>query len=189
MIAAMTDEKILELFFDRSQQGISEVRDKYGGRLFRLANNILDDRLDAEECVNDALLTAWNSIPPQRPRPFLPWLYVTVRNIAMNRLRVNLAQKRGGGAFTESLEELEEVAGSHGAPESALDSRELARALERFLRRLSPTDRKLFIGRYYVGENYSTIAQRLDLTEKTCQVRAFRLRKKLKNYLEKEGFR
>lgn len=183
----MTDEKILDLFFDRSQQGIAEAREKYGGRLFRLADRILGNRLDAEECVNDALLAAWNAIPPLRPDPLLAWLYTTVRNIAMNRCRINLAKKRGGGSFLESLEELEEVADFHGAPENALDSQELARALGRFLRKLSSKDRALFLGRYYVGESYCSIAQRLNMTEENCQVRAFRLRRKLKNFLEKEG--
>ncbi len=183
----MTDKKILDLFLNRSQQGIAEVREKYGGRLFRLAENLLGNRLDAEECVNDALLAAWNAIPPQRPDPLLPWLYATVRNIAMNRCRVNLAQKRGGGAFLDSLEELEEVADFHSAPETAMDSKELAQALDRFLQRLPPKDRALFLGRYYAGESYYAIAQRLHMTEANCQVRACRLRKKLKIFLEKEG--
>lgn len=183
----MTDKKILDLLFDRSPQGISELRDKYGGRLFQLADNLLGNRLDAEECVNDALLAAWNAIPPQRPDPLLAWLYATVRNIAMNRCRVNYAKKRGGGSFLESLEELEEVADFRNAPESAMDSKELAQALERFLRRLPYKDRALFLGRYYAGESYCSIGQRLGMTEENCQVRAFRLRKKLKIFLEKEG--
>ncbi len=183
----MTDKKIIELLFNRSQQGIAAMRDKYGGSLLRLADNLLGNRLDAEECVDDALLAAWNAIPPQRPDPLGAWLYATARNLAMNRCRINYAKKRGGGAFLESLEELEEVADFNSAPENAVDAKELARALDRFLQRLSHKDRALFLGRYYVGESYRSIGQRLDMTEENCQVRAYRLRKKLKIFLEKEG--
>lgn len=183
----MTDEKILDLLFQRSQQGIAEAREKYGEKLFRLADNILENRLDAEECVNDALLAAWNAIPPQRPDPLLSWLYATVRNIAMNRCRINLAKKRGGGSFLESLEELKEVVDLQNAPENALDLQELSKALNRFLRRLPKRDRLLMMGRYYAGESYSSLARRLDMTEENCQVRVHRLRKKLKVKLKKEG--
>lgn len=183
----MTDEKILDLFFSRSQQGIAETRDKYGDRLFRLADNLLGNRLDAEECVSDALLTAWNSIPPKRPDPFLPWLYTTVRNLAMNRCRAKSAQKRGGGEFEASLEELREIADPGDSPDQALDMAELAVVLNSFLKHLSKRDRLLMMGRYYAGESYYNLAQKLDMTEENCQVRIHRLRKKLKARLEKEG--
>lgn len=184
----MTDEKILRLLFERSQQGISEVRDKYGGRLLRLAQNILDNRLDAEECVNDALLTAWDSIPPKRPDPLLPWLFVTTRNIAMNRLRAKKAQKRGGSGFYEAIDELSDILPDLHSIDDDVDGRELTRVINRFLSGLSQRDRSLFLGRYYSGESYSTMAQRLDMTEHNCQVRVSRLRKKLENHLKKEGF-
>lgn len=183
----MTDEKILDLLFQRSQQGLAEAREKYGKKLFRLADNLLGNRLDADECVNDALLAAWNSIPPQRPEPLLPWLYSTVRNIAMNRCRVNTAQKRGGGWLSVAFDELRDVTGTEDTPEKALDRRELIRALNQFLSRVSPKDRALFLGRYYAGESYAAMAELLNMTEHTCQARVSRLRKKLKNHLKKEG--
>lgn len=182
----MTDKKILDLLFCRSQQGIEEIRDKYGGRLLGLARNLVGNRWDAEECVNDAMLAAWNAIPPKRPDPLLPWLYATVRNIAMNRRRVNSAQKRGGG-FSDPLDELLEIADPAGGPEDAVDLAELTAALNSFLSRLLPKDRQLLMGRYYAGEGYREMALRLDMTEDNCQVRVSRLRKKLKKYLEKEG--
>ncbi len=183
----MTDEKILCLFFERSQQAIAEVRDKYGCKLLRLARNILENGLDAEECVNDALLTAWNSIPPKRPSPLLPWLYITTRNIAMNRLRVNSTQKRGGSSFLAVIDELDDILPDPNSIEDTVDSRELARIINRFLGGLSRRDRSLFLGRYYSGESYCTIAEKLDMTEHNCQVRTSRLRKKLKAILKKEG--
>lgn len=183
----MTDEKILNLLFQRSQQGLAEAREKYGEKLFRLADNILGNRLDADECVNDAFLAAWNSIPPQRPEPFLPWLYATVRNIAMNRCRANTALKRGGGWLPVAFDELRDVTGNEDTPEKALDRQELIRGLNRFLSQISPKDRALFLGRYYAGETYGAMAQRLHMTEHSCQARVSRLRKKLKNHLKKEG--
>lgn len=183
----MTDQKILELLSKRSQQGISEVRDKYGRMLLQLADNILGNRLDAEECVNDALFRAWDSPLPQRPESLLPWLCSTVRNIAMNRFRTNSALKRGGGGFDLSLDELGGIADLQSAPDSFLDLAELTQVLNRFLRRLSPRDRALLMGRYYAGEAYSHMAQRLGMTEKSCQVRVSHLRKRLKNHLKKEG--
>lgn len=183
----MTDEKILDLLFERSQQGVAEIRDKYGARLFRLASSILDNSLDAEECVNDALLAAWNAIPPKRPEPLLPWLFSTVRNIAVNRCRAKSAKKRGGGEFTASLEELGELTDPGEGPERAFDRKELAAALNDFLRYLPKRDRLLLMGRYYAGESYCVLAQRLDMSEENCQVRVHRLRKRLKAKLKKEG--
>lgn len=182
----MTDEKILDLLFQRSQQGLSEAREKYGQRLFRLADNLLGNRWDAEECVNDAMLAAWNAIPPKRPEPLLPWLYATVRHIAMNRCRINEAQKRSGW-MSVAFDELRDVAENGDTPEKALDREELTQALDRFLSRVSPTDRALFLGRYYAGESYAVMAQRLNMTEHSCQARVSRMRKKLKDQLKKEG--
>ncbi len=183
----MTDKKIIELFFARSQAAVDAVKDKYGGSLLRLADNLLGNRLDAEECVNDALLTAWNAIPPQRPESLGAWLYSTVRNLAMNRCRINCAKKRGGGEWASSLEELREVASPGDGPEQALDAEELAAALNNFFRGLAGRDRLLLMGRYYAGESYGSLAQRLGMTEESCQVRVHRLRKKLKAKLKKEG--
>lgn len=183
----MTDKRILELLTKRSQQGISELRDKYGRALLHLAENILGNRLDAEECVDDALLAAWDSALPQRPESLLPWLFSTVRNIAMNRYRRNSAWKRGGGEAAASLDELGDVADSQGDPDSALDAAELTQALNRFLSRLSPRDRALLMGRYYAKEPYSHMARRLGMTEESCQVRVSKLRKRLKDHLKREG--
>lgn len=183
----MTDGKILELFFDRSQQALEEVRAKYGGKLFRLAQNLLGSRLDAEECVNDAYMTAWNTIPPRRPDPLLPYLYVIVRHHAMNRYRLSSAAKRGYGEIPRAMEELKETLASPDTAESDFDRRELTRILNRFLSRLSKRDRALFMGRYYAGESFSSMAQKLDMSQHNCEVRLSRIRKKLRETLRKEG--
>lgn len=183
----MEDREILDLLFDRSQQGIDELQKKYGEKLRRLAENLLQNSWDAEECVNDACLAAWNSIPPARPEPLLPWLYKTVRNLAINRFHRSTAQKRGGFTFDAAFDELENMLVSDRRPEDALEAKELAKLLERFLGKLSPRDRALFLGRYWFGEACDTLAMRLNITENNCAVRLSRIRKKLRAYLIKKG--
>ena len=183
----MTDEKIVGLFFRRSQQAVAEVRSKYGKRLDHLAQNLLGNTLDAEECVNDTLLTAWNSIPPQRPESLSAWLTATLRNHCMNRLRSNLALKRGGGAVQGQLEELDEVLTGADSTEAMADARELGRLLNAFVGRLPRTDRTLLLGRYLYGESYYSLSHKLGLSESACEMRISRLRKKLRAFLKKEG--
>lgn len=145
----MTDQRIIELFFARSDQAVTELERKYGPRLLPIARNLTGDLLDAEECVNDALLAAWNSIPPQRPKPLSGWLYSVTRHIALNRYRANTAAKRSGGELPRALDELEDMLSGPETPEDALAHKELSQALDRFLSGLSHTDRALFLGRYY----------------------------------------
>lgn len=183
----MEDREILDLFFDRSQRAIEETQEKYGEKLRRLAENLLGNTQDAEECVNDACLGAWDSIPPNRPDPLLPYLYKTVRNLALKRYHRDTAQKRGGDGFDAAFSELENVLATSGGPEAELDAKELARALNGFLKRLSSKDRALFLGRYWFGEAYDTLAFRLGMTENSAAVRLSRLRKKLRDYLVKKG--
>lgn len=184
----MEDREILALFYSRSQQAVAEIREKYGGRLTRLAENLLGDVRDAEECVGDAYLAAWETIPPQHPEPLLPYLYRIVRNQCLKRYRRETAQKRGGGGFDAAYDELEESLSAGGDPAERLDARELSRLLDEFLKKLSKRDRQLFLGRYWYGEPYSTLAARLGLSQNGAQVRLHRLRKKLKKYLtEKEA--
>lgn len=183
----MEDREIVRLFFDRSQQAVGEVHEKYGFRLQRLAENLLGNCSDAEECVSDALLAAWNSIPPNRPEPLLPYLYRLVRNHSLKRYRYNTAQKRGGDSFDAAYDELENCLASGRDPAAELDAKELTRALEGFLRTLSARDRKLFLGRYWFGERCGALAAQLGMTEDNVSVRLSRIRGRLKVYLEKKG--
>ena len=182
----MRDKEILELFFRRSQEAVTAVSETYGGKLRRLAENVLGSWQDAEECVNDTLMAAWESIPPARPEPLLPWLYTVVRHKAMNRLRHNNARRRTS-AMTVALDELEEVLAGSDSPQNEVETAELTQVLNRFLGKLNKTDRQLLVGRYWYGEAYDTMALRLGMTENNCMVRVARTRKKLRDYLKKEG--
>lgn len=183
----MDDRKIVALYHARSQSAIDETREQYGEKLRRLAENLLGSYQDAEECVNDAYLGAWNSIPPKSPDPLLPYLYKIVRNLAINRYHRQTAEKRGGFGFDAAFEELEDVLVSPNKIEDELDTKELTALINSFVKGLPLKDRTLFLGRYWYGEAYDTLALRLDMTENNCAVRVSRIRQKLKAYLEKKG--
>ena len=183
----MKDEEMLALFEARSQEALSAVRAEYGPRLLRLAENVTGSWQDAEECVNDGLLVAWNKIPPAHPVPLLPWLYAAVRHLALRKARDRRALKRGGPGIDLAVEELDQLLGSDSDPQREVELRELRLILERFVRRLPKRDRLIFLGRYWYGESYDTIALRLNMTENNCAVRMSLIRKKLRKALEKEG--
>lgn len=184
---SMDDRKIVALYWERSQQAITETQAKYGDKLRRVAENMLGNYHDAEECVNDVCLGAWNTIPPQKPCPLLPYLYKLVRNQALKRYHHNAALKRGGTEFDAAFDELENLFSSGEGPEAAVERKELTEIINQFLRGLSKTDRILFLGRYWYGEAYDTIALRLNMTENNCAVRLSRLREKLKKTLIRKG--
>lgn len=178
----MEDEKIIDLFFARSEQAIQALDEKYGKRCHRLSYNILHNRQDAEECVNDAYLGAWNAIPPQRPSPLLTFLCKIVRNLSIMRHHANTARKRNS-TYDIALEELEGCLSSPTTAEEELETRELTCIIDRFLETLSQENRVIFLRRYWFSDTYKQIAQRVGVTENTIAVRLTRMRKQLKNDL------
>ena len=182
----MEDGRIIELYWARDQQAIQETAGKYGRLLERIARNILGVQ-DAEECVNDTYLRAWNAIPPERPAAFRNWLGRITRNLSLDRWKRLRAEKRGGGAEV-LLGELEEcVPAGDGGPERALEDRELAEALDVFLRGLSREGRSMFLRRYWYGESLAEIGAALGCGEGKVKSSLFRSRKALRAYLEEEG--
>ena len=135
----MEDQQIIRLFFERSEQAITELSRKYGALCFQIADNILDDPQDAEECVNDAWLGAWNSIPPQRPDPLRAYICRIVRNLSLKKLRANSALKRSS-RFEVSLSELEDCISAHSLDEQ-LAAGELSAQINAFLAALRRDDR------------------------------------------------
>ena len=178
----MEDETIIELFFARDQQAIREVDLKYGRLCRKLSYNLVNDRQDAEECVSDAYLGAWNAIPPARPDPLLPYLLKIVRNTSLKAYWRGEAAKRSG-RYTVALEEIEGCVADRKTVEEELGARELARILEAFLDTLSPENRVIFLRRYWFADSYRDIAAFTGLTEKTVSVRLTRIREKMKRYL------
>lgn len=182
----MQDEQILDLFFARSEQAIRELDRKYGQMCHKLSLQILNNRLDAEECVNDAYLGMWNAIPPARPHPLPPYLCKIVRNLSLKLYYRNTAAKRNS-VYEIAMQELEPCLSSPDTVETVIESKELARLIEGFLDTLTTENRVIFMRRYWFCDTYTQIAARVGLTEKTVSVRLTRIRRQLKNYLtEKE---
>lgn len=182
------DEKIIELFLGRSEQGIRELDIKYGKVCRKLSYNIVNSRQDAEECVNDAYLGAWNAIPPAKPDPLLAYICKIVRNISLKIYYRKKAAKRNS-AYTIAMEEIEACAAGPNTVEAEIEARELARIIESFLDTLTVENRVIFMRRYWFSDSCKDIAEFVGLSEKNISVRLTRIRQKMKSYLaEREVF-
>lgn len=178
----MDDAKITELFFQRDLRAIRELDAKYGKVCHSLSFNIVNNRQDAEECVNDAYLGAWNAIPPAKPDPLLTYLCKMVRNISLNAYYKKEAAKRSS-RYTVAMEEIEACIAAPDTVEAEIEARELARIIEGFLDMLKPEDRVIFLRRYWFADRCRDIAEKVGLTEKNISVRLTRIREKLRKYL------
>ncbi len=185
----MNDEEIVALFWGRSERAIEETERVYGRYFRSVARGILGDDGDAEETVNDLYLKAWNQIPPERPNCLKAFLGRMLRQLSLNRLERNMAQKRGANRLTAVLDELEECvpAAAEGSLSMA-DSVALRDAMNRFLRSLPAEPRRVFIRRYWHMKAVSDIAAELSASESKIKSMLMRTRGKLKTYLEQEGF-
>lgn len=184
----MEDSQIIELYWRRSADAVSETNGKYGAYCFAIANNILRSAEDAEECVNDAWMRAWNAMPPQRPRVLRMFLGRITRNLAFDRFRERSAEKRGGGETALVLDELGECLGDGASAEAAFEAEELRRCVGRFVRALPEREGNVLARRYFFAEPVADIAKRYGLTENNVMVILSRTRKKLKAHLMKEGY-
>ena len=182
----MEDRDLVELFWRRSPQALELTQQAYGPYCRRIALNFLDSPEDAEECLNDTWLRAWNAIPPQRPARLALFLGKITRNLALNRLEAGRAQKRGGG-LTVALEELEQCLPAPRRTEEAADAAELARLISRFLRAQPLPARTAFLRRYWYGDGIGEIAAHCGMTAGAVKVSLLRTRRKLKVFLEQEG--
>lgn len=184
----MEDSKIVQLYWDRDQTAITQSDRKYGGYCFCVSNNLLGDPQDAEECVSDTWLGAWEAMPPHRPQLLRMFFAKIVRRISINRLEQRNAAKRGGGQIPLALEELSECVGAGPEVEEQAIQRELVAAINTFLKALPERDGNLFLRRYFFGESIRLIAQEYGMTENNATVNLSRTRKKLRDYLQKEGW-
>ncbi len=181
----MEDAEILDLYFRREQAAVGETAKKYGPLCRRVAVNILGSEPDAEECVNDTYLRAWNAIPPDRPDRLGLWLARVTRNLAFDRWKRDRRQRRGGAELL--LEELTDCIPDPCDPERELEGRELTEFLDLWLGSLKPEDRRLFLRRYWRGESVRDIAKSAGGTPNSVTKRLTRLRAHLRDALEKEG--
>ena len=180
------DGYIVELFWSRSETAIAETQRKYGKYCFSIAKNILGSDEDANECVNDTYLDAWNSIPPHKPSCLSTFLGKLTRRIATDRVRARNADKRGGGELTLVLDELEECLSCEESTERQIASDLIARVIDEFLGTLTREERQAFLSRYWYARSIRETAKLLGFSESKVKSMLFRLRNKLKKRLEKE---
>ena len=182
----MEDEAIIALYHARSEQAITETQKKYGAFCSRIARGLLSRREDAEECVSDTWLAAWDRMPPERPGALRAFLGRIVRNLSISRYRALHAQKRFAGVEL-MLSELEECVPAPDTVERTLEARELAQLLEGWLNGLSPDDRALFLRRYWYGDAVQALAKACGQSPNHVSQRLRRLRLRLRAALEAEG--
>lgn len=177
------DAEIIDLYWRRDEQAIQKTADCYGSLCMRVAMNILGSRADAEECVNDTYLKAWNAIPPARPKVLSAFLTRITRNLALDRYRAGHREKRNGD-FTLMLSELGDCI---PAPEEA-DATELLAHIKTFLSRLDELDRNLFVGRYFHAYEVKKLASGYGMTQNAVSLRLYKTREKLRIYLNERGY-
>ncbi len=182
----MDDKNIIELYWSRSEAAIEETDRKYGRYCYRIAFNILANQEDAEERVSDTYLTAWNHIPPERPKIFSAYLGKITRNLSLKCWRDQHAQKRGGGQTLLALEELEQCLSDGNSTEKEVDRKLLAETINRFLDRLPEQQREIFLQRYWYLQPIQQIAREHAYSDSKITSMLFRIRKKLHQALEKE---
>ena len=184
----MEDQQIIELYWQKNENAITETAGKYGAYCFTIAQNILHSAEDAEECVNDTWLHTWNAIPPQRPSVLRIFLAKITRNLSINRFHAESAEKRGGGEIFLVLDELAECIAGGVDAEAAYESKELEQCIRCFVRALPKRERNMFVRRYFFTEPVAAVAARYGLTENNVGVILSRTRKKLRLVLKKEGY-
>ena len=182
----MDDTKIIDLFLQRSEDAITALDAKYGSMLRALSQRILGSPLDAEECINDAYLGVWNSIPPQKPQHLSSYVQRIVRNLSINRYRKNIAQKRNS-IYDIALSELESCLPDPQTVETKLEDAELTKLIDAFLSQLPHESRVIFVRRYWYADTYEAIAHRVGCSKKVVSVRLVRLRRQLAKYLTERG--
>ena len=184
----MEDHQIVELYWQKNADAISETSNKYGGYCFAIADHILNNTEDSEECVNDTWLHAWNAIPPQKPNVLRMFLAKITRNLSVNRFKARNAEKRGGGEILLVLDELADCLAGETDVEREYEGRELEQCIRRFVRGLPERDGNVFVRRYFFTEPVAAVAERYGLTENNVMVILSRTRKKLRLKLVKEGY-
>ena len=186
--AIMSDEKIIELYFKRDEQAITQTDIKYRNFLLSIAYNIVHDTCDCEECLNDTYEDTWNSIPPARPSLLQAFLAAIMRRTAIDLYKTKTRQKRISSEFTVSLSEIEDFISSRDDTFSSVDANELGRVISDFVRSLSQRKMYIFMSRYYIFRPINEISKLLGCSESTVNKEIASIKKQLKEKLKEEGY-
>ena len=184
----MEDDQIVALYWSRSEEAILQTQNKYDSYCMGISGRILSNREDARECVNDTYLAAWNSIPPQRPAILSTFLGKLTRRISIDRWRAQTADKRGGSTVTVALEELGDCIPGGSDPIKEVEARDLAQGISAFLRTLPYIQRNVFLIRYFELADLTQIQEKFQISNSKAKSMLHRTRKKLKAYLQEEGY-
>lgn len=184
----MTDEKIVALYWARSEDALAETDKSYGRYVRYIAFHILQNHSDTEEIKNDTFLKAWNTIPPAKPKLLKPYLGKITRQLSINRLEAQCAKKRNGGQYQLALEELEECIPDRSVDFDLAHQIALRDSLNRFLRALPPEQRSVFLKRYWYTCSVAQISKELSISESKIKSMLMRIREKLKQHLNGEDF-
>lgn len=183
----MEDSRIIDLYWERDEQAIHAAASKYGSYCYSIAYNILRSREDAEESINDAYLGAWNAMPPHRPNSLRTFLGKITRCVSLKKWRDGHRDKRGGDEVSLALEELSECIPSNTSVEESVMAGELSERINRFVGTLAPTERRVFLCRYWYLDSVGKISTDLRFSSSKVKSMLQRTRAKLRAYLEKEG--
>lgn len=182
----MDDEKIIELLFNRDQTALNSIKCEYGKLCLQIANNILKNKEDAEECVNDTFLAVWNKIPPTRPNNLKAFICKITRNLSLKKLEYTYAKKRHVDVIL-SLNEIEET-----VPDSSfkleIEDDEVGSLISIFLRKEKALERNVFLRKYWFFDSIEEIANKYNISQSRVKSMLFRTRNRLRNYLRNEGF-
>lgn len=184
----MDDNGIIQLYWDRNDQAIGATSEKYGHYCKAIARNILNNEEDAEECVNDTYLSAWNAMPTHWPEHLATFLGKITRNLSFDKYRRDHAQRRGGGEIALVLDELADCVSDADNVEQIIDHQELIKTIDSFVRSLSTDKRNIFVRRYWYADSVSDIAKAYGMLQVTVSKTLERTRKQLKAYLTERGF-
>ena len=184
----MSDERIVELYWQRDEQAIKETDIKYKNFLLSVAMNIVHDMCDSEECLNDTYIGTWNAIPPARPVALQAFLGSIMRRTAIDRFRANKRQKRIASEFTVSLSEIEDFIADDGDMTAEIETKELAKSISNFVRSLPDRQMFNFVSRYYIADPIPTISKELGCSVSTVKREIETIKIGLKKHLESEGY-
>ena len=184
----MNDKSIVDLYFNRDEEAITQTDKKYGRYCYSIAYNILMSKEDAEESVSDTYMTAWKAIPPRRPSVLSTFLGKITRHISIDRWRERSAYKRGGGEVTLALEELEDCVAGLQNVEMEYERKELIQAYVKFLDILPVTERRVFLCRYWYVDSVEAIAEKFGFSQSKVKTMLHRTRAKLRKQLAEEGY-
>ena len=185
--APLSDEEIIELYWQRNENAISETDNKYGELVFKIAYNILNDKSDSEECQSDTYIDVWNAIPPTRPRVFLSFIAKIARRVSIDLYRKKSNKKAIPSEFKSSIEELEFCLQEKSNVDEELAVKELAILINRYLRALNDKQRFIFVGRYYFSSSIEEIARQVGTTPSNIYKALEKIKRGLKSYLESNG--